>query len=91
LQDTIRCPWYLATFAAFAVAYFFLGPAQGHSFQPDGALVFSVTSFHGRGFFPENLNFESWVTRLAATETVLDLLIEVSFIATSTQRFFNAC
>jgi hypothetical protein len=82
--------WYLATIAAFAVAYFFLGPSQGHSFQPDGALVFSVTSFHGRGFFPENLSFESWVTRLAALEAVLGLLIEISFIATFTQRFFGA-
>jgi hypothetical protein len=65
-----------------------LGPTQGHSFQPDGALVFSVTSFHGRGFFPENLNFESWVTRLAALEAATGLLSEISFIATFTQRFF---
>ncbi len=43
-----------------------------------------------RGFFPENLNFESWVTRLAALEAVLGLLIEISFIATFTQRFFNS-
>ena len=79
---------YLATLAVFAVAYFLLGPTQGHVFQWDGALVFSVTSFHGRGFFPENLSFESWVTRLAALEAVIGLVIEVSFIATFTQRFF---
>jgi uncharacterized protein YjbI with pentapeptide repeats len=81
--------WYLATVTAFAVAYYFLGPTQGHTFLPDGALVFSVTSFHGRGFFPENLSFESWVTRLAALEAVTGLLIEISFIATFTQRFFG--
>src|SRR5262249_4064920 len=80
--------WYLVLIAAFAVSYYVLGPTQGHTFQPDGALVFSLTSFHGHGFFPESLSFESWVTRLAATEAVLGLLIEISFIATFTQRFF---
>jgi len=82
--------WYLATVTAFAVAYYVLGSTQGHTFLPDGALVFSVTSFHGRGFFPESLSFESWVTRLAALEAVTGLLIEISFIATFTQRFFGA-
>jgi hypothetical protein len=82
--------WYLTTVAAFAVAYYLLGPSQGHTFLPDGALVFSVTSFHGRGFFPETLSFESWVTRLAALEAVIGLFIEISFIATFTQRFFGA-
>jgi uncharacterized protein YjbI with pentapeptide repeats len=82
--------WYLAVIAAFGAAYFLLGPTQGHVFHWYGALIFSVTSFHGRGFFPESLNFESWVTGLAATEAVLGLLIEISFIATFTQRFFNA-
>jgi hypothetical protein len=82
--------WYLGLIAAFATAYYLLGPTQGHTFQPDGALVFSLTSFHGRGFFPESLSFESWVTRLAALEAVLGLLIEISFIATFTQRFFGA-
>jgi hypothetical protein len=80
---------YFAVLVVFTIAYFLLGPTQGHPFQPDGALVFSVTSFHGRGFFPENLSFESWVTRLAALEAVLGLFIEVSFIATFTQRFFG--
>ena len=58
--------------------------------RSDGALVFSVTSFHGCGFFPEALSFESWVSRLAALEAVLGLFIEISFIATFTQRFFGA-
>jgi len=53
--------WYLATVVSFAVAYYLLGPAQGHTFQPDGALVFSVTSFHGRGFFPGGLDVEATV------------------------------
>ena len=82
--------WYLATIVGFAFAYYQLGPAAGHAFQPDGAVVFSLTSFHGRGFFPGGLDVESIVTKLAAIEAVIGLLIEISFIATFTQRFFGA-
>jgi hypothetical protein len=82
--------WYLATIAGFAFAYYQLGPAAGHAFQPDGAVVFSLTSFHGRGFFPGGLDIESIVTKLAAIEAVIGLLIEISFIATFTQRFFSS-
>ena len=82
--------WYLATIVGFAFAYYQLGPAAGHTFQPDGAAVFSLTSFHGRGFFPGGLDIESIVTKLAAIEAVIGLLIEISFIATFTQRFFGA-
>ncbi len=73
--------WYLATIAGFAFAYYQLGPAAGHAFQPDGAVV---------GFFPGGLDVESIVTKLAAIEAVIGLLIEISFIATFTQRFFGA-
>jgi len=87
--------WYLATIAGFAFAYFHLGPAEGIPFSQLGALVFSVTSFHGRGFFPggssgHSLTLDDPVTVLAAIEAVIGLLIEISFIATFTQRFFNS-
>jgi len=55
----------------------------------DEALVLSVSSFHGRGFFLQNVTLGDAFARLAATEAVLGLLIEVSFIATFTQRFFG--
>ncbi len=80
---------YLLMIAGFAVGYWLLGPAAGHTFAPDGALVFSLTSFHGRGFFPGGLEIENWITRLAALEAVIGLIIEISFIATFTQRFFG--
>jgi Pentapeptide repeats (8 copies) len=80
--------WYLAVIAAFALTYYLLGPGEGHAFSPQGALVFSVTSFHGRGFFPGSLSLEDLVTQLAAIQAVFGLFIEVSFIATFTQRFF---
>ncbi|HKV83509.1 MAG TPA: hypothetical protein VJN88_03065, partial [Ktedonobacterales bacterium] len=60
-----------------------------------GAVVFSVTSFHGRGFFPggrpgHSLTLDDPVTVLAAAEAIIGLLIEISFIATFTQRFFGS-
>jgi uncharacterized protein YjbI with pentapeptide repeats len=51
-------------------------------------LVLSVSSFHGRGFLPFT-NLGDPVTILAAMEAILGLVIEVSFIATFTQRFFG--
>lgn len=53
------------------------------------ALVFSVTAFHGRGFLPGPFKLGDPVTALAACEAVLGLFIEISFIATFTQRFFG--
>ena len=55
----------------------------------DEALVLSVSSFHGRGFFLQNVPLGDAFARLAAAEAVLGLLIEVCFIATLTQCFFG--
>jgi uncharacterized protein YjbI with pentapeptide repeats len=76
---------YLFVLGVFASAYYLVGP---HLSCVD-ALVLSVTSFHGRGFFPVDINLHSLVTRLAALEAVVGLFIEISFIATFTQRFFG--
>jgi hypothetical protein len=80
---------YLAVIFGWAAAYYFLGQSDSVTFSPLGALVFSVTSFHGRGFFPGGLALDDPLTVLAAAEAVLGLLIELSFIATFTQRFFG--
>src|SRR5258708_4545863 len=80
--------WYLAPILFFALAYFAIGHLP---FFPD-AFVFSLTSFHGRGFFPGLGNENSLhnpLVILAAFEAVVGLLIEISFIATFTQRFFG--
>jgi uncharacterized protein YjbI with pentapeptide repeats len=55
----------------------------------DEALVLSVSSFHGRGFFTQNVTLGDTYARLAAIEAVVGLFIEISFIATFTQRFFG--
>jgi uncharacterized protein YjbI with pentapeptide repeats len=80
---------YLAVIFGWAAAYYFLGQTDTVTLSPLGALVFSVTSFHGRGFFPGGLALDDPLTVLAAAEAILGLLIELSFIATFTQRFFG--
>ena len=75
---------YVLTVLIFAVIYLFMGAL------PFGeALVFSITAFHGRGFLPGPFTLASPVTDLAAFEAVIGLFIEISFIATFTQRFFG--
>jgi uncharacterized protein YjbI with pentapeptide repeats len=76
--------FYLLTVVAFAATYRLTG---GLSLRE--ALVFSITSFHGRGFLPGTYSLASPETALAACEAIIGLFIEISFIATFTQRFFG--
>jgi hypothetical protein len=49
-----------------------------------------MTAFHGRGLFPGGgLALDDPITILAAVEAILGLFIEITFIATFTQRFFS--
>ncbi len=77
---------YLLVIFGYAATYYFLANTAHLSLV--SALVFSITSFHGRGFFPGGLPLDAPLTVLAATEAIVGLVIEVSFIATFTQRFF---
>lgn len=80
---------YIAVVLVFALAYLLAAPAAGVHLKPLGALVFSVTSFHGRGLsLGEGVDLTSPTTVLAAAEAVCGLLIEITFIATFTQRVF---
>jgi uncharacterized protein YjbI with pentapeptide repeats len=89
--------WYLAVIVTFAGAYlaasydiltFGLPPSSFSKLAWYEALVLSVSSFHGRGFLPFP-NLGDPITILAAIEAVFGLFIEVSFIATFTQRYFG--
>ena len=53
------------------------------------ALVLSISSFHGRGFFSQDIKLGDTYAQLAAAEAVIGLGIEISFIATFTRRFFG--
>ncbi|HEV2460334.1 MAG TPA: pentapeptide repeat-containing protein [Ktedonobacterales bacterium] len=80
---------YLLVVLGFAVAYYLVAAQVAVFMPPLAALVFSVTSFHGRGFMPgENMPLTNPLTVLAAAEAIIGLLIEITFIATFTQRFF---
>lgn len=80
--------WYVTLIFVFATCYWLIGTHIGPTLSPLGALVFSVTSFHGRGFFPGGVALDDPMTVVAAVEAIVGLVIEVSFIATFTQRYF---
>jgi hypothetical protein len=77
---------------SFAFGYFWATHflhAQPHPLAWYEALILSVSSFHGRGFFQPVQSLGDPVAILASIEAVVGLIIEISFIATFTQRFFG--
>lgn len=89
---------YLLVIIIFASFYYVFGQQTHVSLTPLAALVLSITSFHGRGFFPgigtiSNPNgsvpLDNPLVVLAAIEAVIGLIIEISFIATFTQRYLG--
>ncbi len=81
---------YILVIGGFATAYYLLGPRVGLPLTCVDAIVFSMTSFHGRGFSPgENIGLSNPLTILAAMEAFVGLVIEITLIATLTQRFFG--
>jgi uncharacterized protein YjbI with pentapeptide repeats len=92
--------WYLAVIAAFAFMYMqattgwipfgLPAPSALAPLPWYEALILSVSSFHGRGFFQPLQSLGDPVAALAAIEAVIGLFIEISFIATFTQRYFGA-
>ncbi len=76
--------WYLGVIIGFALLYHAFGNLP--LFPPD-AFTYSITSFHGRGFFPgleHGASLNNPLVMLAALEAMVGLIIEVSFIATFT-------
>jgi hypothetical protein len=63
---------YVAIIVAFAATYYLLGPVAHIPLSLLEAVVFSVTSFHGRGVAPsENVALSNPLTVLAAAEAAL--------------------
>lgn len=63
-------------------------PPTTQHLQGYEAVVVSMTSFHGRGFFQPVQSPGDKVAILAAIEAFFGLLLEIVLIATFTQRFF---
>jgi hypothetical protein len=89
---------YLAVIFGFAAGYEHFAMASQVMLSPVASVIFSISSFHGRGFFPGpsgsglgagTVALDAPVTILAACEAIIGLIVEVSFIATFTQRFFG--
>jgi hypothetical protein len=79
---------YLVVIFAFAGAYLLNAQFAAPHLTWDEALVLSISSFHGRGFFTSGISLGDTLARVAAGEAIVGLLIEITFIATFTQRFF---
>ena len=79
---------YVLVVVAFAALYFVLGGAHGQSLSWNESLVVSLTAFHGRGFFATAFQPGDPQAAVGAVEAVIGLLIEITFIATFTNRFF---
>ena len=79
---------YVALILLFAALYLLNGQFAAPHLRWDEALVLSISSFHGRGFFTTGISLGDTLARLAAGEAIVGLLLEITFIATFTQRFF---
>jgi hypothetical protein len=81
---------YLVVFSLVTGFYYAFGETVGSHLSPYEAAVVSLTAFHGRGFFATTFQPSDPQVSVAALEAVVGLLIEISFIATLTQRFFGS-
>jgi uncharacterized protein YjbI with pentapeptide repeats len=79
---------YISIICVFAGAFLINAQFAAPHLTWDEALVLSVSAFHGRGFFTSGISLGDTLARLAAGEAIIGLLIEITFIATFTQRFF---
>lgn len=83
---------YLVVVSGFAGIYYYLTHTVETRLAKltwDESLVLSLTSFHGRGFFPGSLPLGDWVARFGAVEAVVGLFIELVLIATFSRRFLG--
>ena len=86
---------YFAVLVGFVILYLNVGQTPGDHLSWVGAAVLSVSSFHGRGFFPGLAVRNNYLALsdprivLAAVEAMIGLFVEISFIAAFTQRFLG--
>jgi hypothetical protein len=80
---------YVVVIIGFTTAYYWLGAAFKPPLSLVNALGLSMTSFHGRGFFPGVTQLDDTLTILTSIEAFVGLILEATFIATLTQRFFG--
>jgi uncharacterized protein YjbI with pentapeptide repeats len=79
---------YLLIIGLFALLYHQLGTGTS-ALNWQESIVVSMTAFHGRGFLTTSFQAGDPQALASAIEAFVGLIIEVSFIATFTQRFFG--
>ncbi len=80
---------YLLVITGFASIYYLLGQMFGPHLAWYEAIVVSMTAFHGRGFSPSTFIPGDPLSIVSALEAIVGLIIEITLIATLTQRFFS--
>jgi hypothetical protein len=82
--------WYLGAVGGFTALYYALGQQVGPTLSPLAALVMSITSSFGRGFFPgpSQISLDHPMAVAAAGEAIVGLVIDGVFIALLTHRLF---
>ncbi|MGO8947573.1 MAG: pentapeptide repeat-containing protein [Ktedonobacterales bacterium] len=79
---------YLSVLTVSAVIYYLLGQSAVPHLSAINAIALSFNAFHGRGFLPSTIIPGDSTTIVAVVEGAAGLVIEISLIATFTQRFF---
>ena len=79
---------YLSVLGVCAVTYYILGQSASSHLSVINAIALSFNAFHGRGFLPSTIIPGDPTTIVAVIEGAAGLVIEISLIATFTQRFF---
>ncbi len=79
---------YLSILSLSAVIYYILGQSAVPHLSVINAIALSFNAFHGRGFLPSTIIPGDATTIIAVIEGAAGLVIEISLIATFTQRFF---
>jgi len=80
---------YVITILVFTGLYLLNSHVVAPHLTWDEALVLSMNSFHGRGFFSSTISLGETYARLSVVEAFIGLLIEAMLIATFTQRIFR--
>jgi uncharacterized protein YjbI with pentapeptide repeats len=79
---------YLSILTVSAIIYYLLGQSASPHLTVINAIALSFNAFHGRGFLPSSIIPGDPTTVVAVVEGAAGLVIEISLIATFTQRFF---
>ncbi len=80
---------YLVIILSFMGLYMLTAHFVASHLSWDEALILSMSSFHGRGFFTQGISLGDPYARITVIEGFVGLFVEVTLIATFTQRFFR--